>query len=179
MQLQSFSPLRKFSQGNLDQKRFDTEGMLKKIAEGRPIASGDFEAIQGFVIGLRCKFELAKGKDDAKSFDSLKTYYEILRLKLPHLVDKWSKRFEHGNEEVSFQNFEKFVMERARIQQTSAMIMKSTDDKAKSPLEKRRNEAMGPFASGHPDASANDRRRQESLTRENHLAAGYAPRSIR
>jgi hypothetical protein len=99
-------------------KRFDTEGMLKKMAEGRPIASGDFEAIQSFVIGLRCKFELAKGKDDAESFDSLKTYYEILRLKLPHLVVKWSKRFAHGNEEVSFRNFLKFVMERARIQQT-------------------------------------------------------------
>ena len=150
-----FQAIKEVLRKQFGSKKCDTEGMLKKMVEGGPIAGDDFEKIQGFVIGLRCKFELAKGKDNAGSFDSSKTYYEILRLKLPHLVDKWSKRFEHGNEEVSFQNFEDFVMERARIQQTSAIIMKSPDDKAKSPLPVKRNEAMGPFASGYPDTSAN------------------------
>jgi hypothetical protein len=41
--------------------------------------------------------------------------------------------------------------------------MKSTDDKAKSPLEKMRNETMHPFASGHPDASPLERRRNETM----------------
>jgi hypothetical protein len=135
--------------------------MLKKMAEGSPISRGDFEAIQSFVIGLQCKFELAKGKGDDGSFDTLGTYYEILRLKLPHLVKKWSRRFEHGPEEVSFKNFTNFVMEVARVQQTSATILKSTTDKAKSPLEKRKGEAMGLFASGHPDVLANEGRGQE------------------
>jgi hypothetical protein len=55
-------------------KKFDTEGMLKKMAEGSPIPRGDFESIQSFVIGLQCKFELAKGKGDVGSFDTLGTY---------------------------------------------------------------------------------------------------------
>ena len=121
-----FQAIKEVLREQFGSKKFDTEAMLKKMVEGGPIAGGDFEKIQGFVIGLRCKFELAKGKDNAGSFDSLKTYYEILRLKLPHLVRKWTERFENGNEEISFQNFENFVMETARIQQTNAIIMKST-----------------------------------------------------
>jgi hypothetical protein len=58
-------------------KKFDTEGMLKKTAEGSPIPRGDFEAMQSFVIGLQCKFELAKGKGDIGSFENERTYYEI------------------------------------------------------------------------------------------------------
>jgi hypothetical protein len=38
--------------GQFGSKRFDTEGMLKKIAEGRPIASENFEAIQGCGVSL-------------------------------------------------------------------------------------------------------------------------------
>jgi hypothetical protein len=53
------------------------------------------------------------------------------------------------------------VIKVARVQQTSETILKSTDDKAKSPLEKMKSEAMGPFASGHLDASANDGRMRE------------------
>jgi hypothetical protein len=45
-------------------KEFDTEGMLRKLAEGGPIDGGDSEAMQSFVVGLICKFELSKGKGD-------------------------------------------------------------------------------------------------------------------
>jgi hypothetical protein len=133
-------------------KKFDTEGMLKKMAEGGTIPRGDFEAIQSFVIGLMCKFELAKGKGDVGEFENERTYYEILRLKLPHLINKWSRKFENGHERVSFENF---VMEVAKVDKSSATI-RSFTDKAKSPSRGRRSEAMGPFASGHPDASANN-----------------------
>jgi hypothetical protein len=141
-------------------KKFVTEGMLKKMAEGSPIPRGDFEAIQSFVIGLQCKFELAKGKGDVGSFENERTYYEILRLKLPHLINKWSRKFEHGQEKVSFRNFTSFVMEVAKVDKSSATI-KSSTDKAKSPPQGRRSEAMGPFASGHLDGSVNGRRVQE------------------
>jgi hypothetical protein len=76
---------------------------------------------------------LAKGKDDAGLFENKGTYYEILRLKLPHLIDKWSNKFETGREKVLFQKFVDFVMEWARVDKASVTIRSSTD-KAKSPL---------------------------------------------
>jgi hypothetical protein len=86
-------------------KKFYTEGMLKRMAEGGTIPRGNFEAIQSFVIGLMCKIELAKGKGDVGEFENERTYNEILRLKLPHLINKWSRKFETGQERVSFENF--------------------------------------------------------------------------
>jgi hypothetical protein len=65
------------------------------------------------------------------------------------------------------------VMEVAKVDKSSATIRSSTD-KAKSPPQGRRSETMGPFASGHPDASANDRR-----TTGSQQAARYVPRSIK
>jgi hypothetical protein len=59
-----------------------------------------------------------------------------------------------------FQKFIDFVMERAKVDKASAMIRSSTD-KVKSPPQGRRSDTMGPFASGHPDASANNGRVQE------------------
>jgi hypothetical protein len=141
-------------------KKFDTEGMLQRMAEGGTIPRGDFEAIQSFIMGLMCKFELAKGKSDVGEFENERTYYEILRLKLPHLINKWSRKFEYGHEKVSFGNFTDFVMEVAKVDKSSATI-RSSADKTESPSQGRRNEAMGPFASGHPDTSANDKRMQE------------------
>jgi hypothetical protein len=79
-----------------------------------------------------------------------------------------------------FQKFVDFVMERARVDKASATIRSSTD-KAKSPLQGRRSDTMGPFASGHPDASANDRRMQEQRRprSDDRTSARYVPRSIK
>jgi hypothetical protein len=88
--------IRQVLESQFGSKKFDTEGMLRKMAEGGPIDGGDFEVTQSFVVGLICKFELAKGKGDAGSFENKGTYYKILRLKLPHLIDKWSDKFETG-----------------------------------------------------------------------------------
>jgi hypothetical protein len=76
------------------------------------------------------------------------------------LIDKWSEKFETGREKVLFEKFIDFVMERAKVDKASATIRSSTD-KAKLPPQGRRSDTMGPFASGHPDASTNDGRVQE------------------
>jgi hypothetical protein len=152
--------IRQVLESQFGSKKFDTQGMLRKMAEGGPIAGGDFETMQSFVVGLICKFELAKGKGDAGSFESKVTYYEILRLKLPHLIDKWSDRFETGREKVAFQEFVDFMMEKEKADRASATI-RSPTGKAKSPQQGRRSDLMGPFASGHPDTSADGRRLQE------------------
>jgi hypothetical protein len=114
--------IRQVLESQFGSKKFETEGMLSKMAEGGPIDGGDFEAMQSFVVGLICKFELAKGKGDTGLFEIKGTYHEILRLKLPHLIDKWSDKFETGREKVLFQEFVDFVMERARADKASAMI---------------------------------------------------------
>jgi hypothetical protein len=51
-------------------------------------------------------------------------------------------------------------MERAKADRGSATI-RSPTGKAKSPQQGRSSDSMGPFASGHPDTSADGRRMQE------------------
>jgi hypothetical protein len=51
-------------------------------------------------------------------------------------------------------------MERAKADRASATI-RSPTGKAKSPQQGRSSDSMGPFASGHPDTSADGRRMQE------------------
>jgi hypothetical protein len=80
-----------------------------------------------------------------------------MNAKLPHLMEGWTREFEVRR--VNFKAFTMFVLDEAMIEEKIVTNRaQSTEDKAPEGIQRRRGEAMGPFASGHPDASANDGR---------------------
>jgi hypothetical protein len=66
-------------------------------------------------------------------------------------MEKWTRKFETGKKELNFKAFTMFVLEVAKIGEKVVVNTKA----AAEVFQQRRNEAMGLFASGHPDASAN------------------------
>jgi hypothetical protein len=80
-----------------------------------------------------------------------------MNAKLPYLMKNWTRKFKTRKREV---NFITFVLDEAMMEEEMATNA-GTESKAPEVTRQRGNETMGPFASGHPDTSANDRRMQE------------------
>jgi hypothetical protein len=88
------------------------------------------------------------------------SHVDIMNVKLPYLVEKWTRKFKTGKRELNFRAFITFVLEEAMMEELMATNAR-TESKTPEVTQQRGNETMGPFASGHPDASANDRRMQK------------------
>jgi hypothetical protein len=90
-----------------------------------------------------------------------------LSARLPHLITKFNDEFGGGRKEWTFEAFTEFI-ERATKIEEEELLFRKVESRTEEKLPYRsRIETMSPFASGHPDASANDEKRQ----------AGRRPRS--
>jgi hypothetical protein len=105
---------------------------------------------ESFIVELQCQFHLARGKGEEAVFE-----------KLPYLIEKWTRKFKTGKREINFRAFITFVLEEAMMEEEMATNAR-TESKTPEVTRQRGNEIMGPFASGHPDVSANDKRMQEN-----------------
>jgi hypothetical protein len=84
-------------------------------------------------------------------------------------MEKWTRKFETGKKELNFKAFTMFVLEKQMFVLDEAKIgeklVVNTKVENKAEVVKgKRSEAMGQFASAHPDASANNERVQEQRT---------------
>jgi uncharacterized short protein YbdD (DUF466 family) len=68
---------------------------------------GDHNGMRAFVISLQRLYFAAKSKGQAATFGANETYVELMKVKMPHLIPKWTKEFEddQGEGEVSFTTF--------------------------------------------------------------------------
>jgi hypothetical protein len=142
-------------------EEFDAEGMLKRLARGNPIARCNLEDVRALIVDLECQFDLARGKGEAAIFERKSIYIDILSARLPHLITKWNEEFGGGRKKWTFESFTEFIEEATKVEEEGLLYRKVESRTEEAAPYRRRNELMGPFASGHPDISANDRRMQE------------------
>jgi hypothetical protein len=78
---------------------------------------GDHNGMRAFVISLQRLYFAAKSKGQAATFGANETYVELMKVKMPHLIPKWTKKFEddQGEGEVSFPTFKKFVLRTSKL----------------------------------------------------------------
>jgi hypothetical protein len=141
-------------------EEFDAEGMLKKLARGKPIARCSLEEVRTLIVDLECQFDLAKGKGEAAIFERKSIYRDILSARLPHLITKWNEKFGGGKKTWTLEAFTGFIERATKVEEEELLYRKEesksvTDQKSDS--FNSRSAAYNPFASGHPDASANGR----------------------
>jgi hypothetical protein len=130
------------------------------VAKGNLIVKGNVESTESFIVELQCQFDLARGKGEEAIFEKKSTYVDIMNAKWPYLMEKWTRKFKTGKREVNFRAFITFVLDEAMMEEEIATNAR-TESKAPEVTRQRGNKTMGPFASGHPDASANKGRVQE------------------
>jgi hypothetical protein len=147
-----------------EKKEFDVKEILKNVAKGNPIAKGNVGSTESFIVELQCQFDLAKGKGEEAIFEKKSTYVDIMNAKLPYSIKNWTRKFKTGQREVNFREFITFVLDEAMMEEEMATNAR-TESRAPKVTRQRGNETMGPFASGHPDASTNDRMQEQRRPR--------------
>jgi hypothetical protein len=141
-------------------RKFDAEGMLKKLARGKPIAKGSLEDVRALILDLECQFDLAMGYGEAAIFEQKSIYRDILSARLPHLITKWNNKFGGSRKKWTFEAFTDFIEEETEVEEE--WLYKKVESRTSGTTSYgSRIETMSPFASGHPDASANDGRVQK------------------
>jgi hypothetical protein len=139
---------------------------LKELMRGGPIARGDYSKIRAFCIRLQGLYFAADSRDHTTMFGSNGTYVEVLKAKMPHLTAKWTKEFEDDKrgKEVSFPAFKEFVLRVSKLDDKILGNASSSEGNSiipqrsvsfGSPVPRNKSMLYSPFASGHPDASAN------------------------
>jgi hypothetical protein len=136
-------------------EKFDAEGMLKKLAKGKPIAKCSLEEVRALIVDLECQFDLAKGKGEAAIFERKSIYRDILVARLPHLITEWNKEFGGDRKEWTLEAFTGFIESATKVEEEELLYRKGESHESGSVIP--RSVAYNPFASGHPDASANGR----------------------
>jgi hypothetical protein len=96
----------------IEDQVFCVHTVVTQLVKGDPVPKGDFEEMQTFIIDVQIKYDVAKGRGEANTFEREDTYLRILTKKLPHMKDEWLKDCSGGD--MSFQTFAKFVRETAR-----------------------------------------------------------------
>jgi hypothetical protein len=141
-------------------EEFDAERMLKILARGKPIARCNLEDVRALIVDLECQFDLARGKGEAAIFERKSIYRDILSARLPHLITKWNEEFGGGRKKWTFEAFTEFIEEATKVEEEGLLYRKVESRTEETTSYRSRNKTMGPFASGYPDASANDKRMQ-------------------
>jgi hypothetical protein len=144
---------------------FKTGERLKELMKGGLIGKGDHGGIRAWMISLQGVHSAAESKGGGYSaaFSSNEMYLELLRARVPHLIPKWTKEFEDDRRgrEVSFSEFKDFVLKVSKLDEK--ILGNTLNEGSKSVTNQKfdsfnaRSAAYNPFASGHPDASANGR----------------------
>jgi hypothetical protein len=105
-------------------EEFDAEGMLKKLAKGKPIARCSLEEVKALIIDLECQFDLAKGKGEAAIFERKSIYRDILSARLPHLITKWNEEFGGGKKKWTSEAFTGFIEEATKVEEEELLYRK-------------------------------------------------------
>jgi hypothetical protein len=139
-------------------EEFDAEGMLKKLAKGKPIPRCSLEEVRTLIVDLECQFDLAKGKGEAAIFERKSIYRDILSARLPHLITKWNEKFGGGKKTWTLEAFTGFIEKATKVEEEELLykngVGKLFTDRRLDAVNPR-SAAYNPFASGHPDVSAN------------------------
>ena len=144
---------------------FKTGERLKELMKGGAIGKGDHGGIRAWMISLQGVHSAAESKGGGYSaaFSSNEMYLELLNARVPHLIPKWTKEFEDDKRgrEVSFSEFKSFVL---KVSKLDEKILGNTSNGGgrlvtgqRFDAVNARSAAYNPFASGHPDVSANEK----------------------
>jgi hypothetical protein len=101
------------------------------------------------------------GYGEVAIFEQKSIYRDILSARLSHLITKWNNKFGGSRKKWTFEAFTDFIEEETEVEEEEWLYRKVESRTAGTTSHGRRIETMSPFASGHPDASANDGGRQE------------------
>jgi hypothetical protein len=104
---------------HFNDRQKSTRESLEKLMEGEPIAKDNFYNVSCLIIDLGSKYVVAKRMGEAGYFSLKSIYINLMRAKLPHLINEWTREFKGGwrepERELTFDAFEEFILRVARI----------------------------------------------------------------